>query len=318
MRDDEDGAMITVAVGHADLLAAVTAAPAPRAHVVQWHLGDPLPPGLAPDSVDVVVVPHYFTDAAGYRVLHELPNLRVVQLPSAGYEHALPLLPPGVALCNGRGVHDAGTAELAVGLLLAMQRGIVDAVRAMDDRSWSPAPRSSLADRRVMVLGYGSIGAALARRLDPFEVDVVAVATRARTADRPVHGVDELPELLPTVDAVVLLVPLSAATRHLVDAAFLAALPDGALVVNMARGGVVDTDALVAELVAGRLRAALDVTDPEPLPPDHPLWTAPHVLLTPHLGGFTDATGPRFASLVRRQIERMAAGEELLNLVART
>lgn len=310
--------MITLAVGHADLLAAVTASPAPPARVVLWHLADPLPPGLEPESVDVVVVPHYFTGAEGYRVLHDLPNLRVVQLPSAGYEHALPLLPPGVTLCNGRGVHDAGTAELAVGLLLAMQRGIVDAVRAMDDRSWSPVPRSSLADRRVMVLGYGSIGAALARRLDPFEVEVVAVATRARTDDRPVHGLDELPDLLPTVDAVVLLVPLSASTRHLVDAAFLAALPDGALVVNMARGGVVDTDALLAELSAGRLRAALDVADPEPLPPDHPLWAAPNVLLTPHLGGFTDATGPRFARLVRRQIERIAAGEELLNVVART
>ncbi len=310
--------MLTVAVGHADLLARLAAAPAAPARLVLWHLGDPVPPGVDPGEVEMVVVPHFFTQAAGYRALHGLPNLRVVQLPSAGYEHAVPLMPPGVILCNGRGVHDAGTAELAVGLLLAMQRGIVDAVGAMATGTWSPRERHSLADRRVMVLGYGSIGAALARRLDPFDVDVVAVAATARQEDRPVHGVAELGSLLPTVDAVVLLVPLSPSTRHLVDATFLAALPDGALVVNMARGGVIDTDALLAELTSGRLRAALDVTDPEPLAPGHPLWSAPHVLITPHLGGMTDATGPRFASLLRRQIARLAAGEEPVNVVART
>ncbi len=310
--------MLTLAVGNADLIDAVTAPPAPAARIVRWHMSDPLPADLDPAVVDAVVVPHYYTHAAGFRTLRQLPNLRLVQLPSAGFEYALPLVPPGISLCNGRGVHDAETAELAVGLLLAMQRGILDAVRAMGERQWSPAPRRSLADRRVMVLGYGSVGAALARRLDAFEVDVVAVATRARQEDRPVHGVDELPALLPTVDAVVVLVPLSAATRGLIDASFLAALPDGALLVNMARGGLLVTDALLAELTSGRLRAALDVTDPEPLPADHPLWAAPQLLITPHVGGMTDATGPRFAELVRRQIARLAAGQEPLNVVART
>jgi len=317
LRPVAPGRRPTVVVGHAELLADVTADPAPEAEVVLWHLADPVPAGLDPEAVDVVVVPHYFSDPRGFRALQLLPNLRLVQLPSAGFDHALPLIPAGVTLCNGRGVHDAGTAELAVGLLLAMQRGVVDAVRDMTAQRWAPVARRSLADRRVMVLGYGSIGAALARRLDPFEVEVVAVATRARQEDRPVHGLDELPALLPTVDAVVVLVPLSPRTRGLVDEAFLAALPDGALVVNMARGPVVETQALVAELLSGRLRAALDVTDPEPLPVGHPLWSAPNVLVTPHLGGMTDATGPRFARLVRRQIERLAAGLDPLNVVAR-
>ena len=309
---------LTVAVGDGELLTDVRLDPAPAAEIIFWRLDDLLPAAVDPASVDVVVAPHFYVDPAGFSRLHELPSLRVVQLPSAGFEYALAAMPPGIMLCNARGVHDAGTAELAVGLLLAMQRGIVDAVEAKREHRWSSVTRSSLADRRVMVLGYGSIGSALARRLDAFEVDVVAVASSARVEDRPVHALDELPMLLPSVDAVVLLVPLSDVTRHLVDAAFLAALPDGALVVNMARGAVVETDALVAELESGRLRAALDVTDPEPLPAEHPLWDAPNLLITPHVGGRTDATRPRFASLVRSQIERLAAGKDPLNVVART
>ena len=314
---DRGDRRLGVAVGNEDLLADLTRAPVP-ADLVPWRLGEPFPQDVDPSTVDVVVVPHFYTDPAGFSQLADLPGLSVVQLPSAGFEYALPAMPPGLVLCNARGVHDAGTAELAIGLLLTMQRGLVDAVDAMRAHRWSPAPRSSLADRRVMVLGYGSIGAALAARLDVLEVEVVAVASRARIEDRPVHGLAELGDLLPTVDAVVLLVPLSESTRHLVGAGFLAALPDGALVVNMARGPVVDTAALLAELRSGRLRAALDVTDPEPLPEDHPLWDAPNLVLTPHLGGMTDATRPRFARLVRAQLERLAGGAEPLNVVART
>jgi len=309
---------LTVAVGDDDLFVDVTPDLPPAAEIVRWNLGEPLPAALDPESVDAVVVPHFYTDPAGFSRLRDLPGLRMVQLPSAGFDYALAAMPAGIMLCNARGVHDAGTAELTVGLLLAMQRGIVDAVDDMRAHRWSSVARSSLADRRVMVLGYGSIGSAVARRLDAFEVDVVAVASSARVEDRPVHALDELPTLLPTVDAVVLLVPLSDVTRHLVNAAFLAALPDGALVVNMARGAVVDTDALLAELGSGRLRAALDVTDPEPLPAGHPLWDAPNLVITPHVGGRTDATRPRFARLVRSQIERLAAGQDPLNVVART
>lgn len=310
--------MITVAAAHPEIVDPLSADPVDGVRVVTWHLGSPLPDDLDPAEIDVVVVPHYYSRAEGFSRLAELPNLKVVQLPSAGYEYALDLVPSGVTLCNGRGVHDAGTAELALGLLLSMQRGIVDATRAMTERRWAPRFRSSLADRRVMVLGYGSVGSAIASRLDAFEVDVVAVATTAREVEgRPVHGIDEVPGLLPTVDAVVIIVPLTERTERLVDAAFLAALPDDALVVNMARGKVVDTDALLAELTAGRLRAALDVTDPEPLPADHPLWDAPNLVITPHVGGFTDATHPRFAALLRRQLTELAAGREPINVVRR-
>ena len=199
-----------------------------------------------------------------------MPALRVIQTQTAGVDHVLHAVPPGVTLCNARGVHDASTAELAVGLMIASQRGLDDYFHAQDDARWEPTVlRPSLADATVLLIGYGSIGAALERRLAGFEVELIKVASRPRGG---VHGVDELPTLLPRADIVVLLVPLTDATRGLVDAEFLARMHDDALLVNVARGGVVDTDALVAETSSGRLRAALDVADPEPLPPEHALW----------------------------------------------
>ncbi len=169
----------------------------------------------------------------------------------------------------------------------------------------------ALADSRVLVLGYGQIGRAITRRLLPFEVSVTAVASRAREGDElvdRVHGIDELADLVGSHDVVVVIVPLTESTRGLVDADLLARMPDGALLVNVARGAVVDTDALVAECTTGRLRAAVDVTDPEPLPAGHPLWTTPGVLITPHVGGQTTAMRPRAVALMRRQIERMRDG----------
>lgn len=316
MTADGHGRPLTVTVPDGRVLAGLEAAGVPDGvRYVVWDFTGPVDV-VDPAEVAAVVVPHPFASRGGYAALAALPHLRVVQLPSAGYEHALPHVPAHVTVCNGRGVHDAGTAELALGLLLAAQRGIADAVRDMADGRWDPRPRSSLADRRVLVLGYGSIGAAVARRLVAFEAEVVRVASAARESeDGHVHGVDELPALLPGVDVVVVTLPLTDATRGLVDAGFLAALPDGALLVNVGRGQVVDTAALLAELTAGRLRAALDVTDPEPLPPDHPLWRAPGAVITPHVGGYTDATLPRLVDLVRRQVERLAAGEEPLNVV---
>jgi phosphoglycerate dehydrogenase-like enzyme len=313
--------VLTATVPDDDLLARladVAAAHADGLRLVRWDLAGPLDPATAA-AVDLVVIPHYFVRPGGFDVLRDLPRLRYVQLPSAGYEHALPHLPPGVVLCNGRGVHDAGTAELAVGLTLAVQRDLPRAVRAMADGRWDNPFGPSLADRRVVVVGQGSVGRAIVARFRPFEVDLVRVASTARDdADGHVHGVDELPDLLPGADVVVLAIPLSRTSYHLLDAAALARLKDGAVVVNVARGKVVDTDALLAELTAGRLRAALDVTDPEPLPPDHPLWHAPNLLVTAHQGGNTDATFPRVAALVRRQLEALLAGQSAVNEVART
>ena len=285
--------------------------------LVPWDLLGPLPDDVA-SRVDVVVIGHYWIGARRWERLATVPNLRCVLLPSAGFEHALPYVPPHVTLCSGRGVHSTGTAELAMALMLAAQRGLPDAVAAQHEGRWHNPFGPALADRRVLVVGAGSVASALVSRLRPFEVTVTQVARTARQGpDGPVHGIDELGALLPAADVVVLAVPVDATTEHLLDAAALAALPDGALVVNVARGRVVDQDALLAELRSGRLRAALDVTDPEPLPTGHPLWSAPNTLITAHQGGNTDATGPRTEALVRRQLGHLLAGEPLENVVVR-
>lgn len=272
--------------------------------------------------VDIeVVVPPYMSGTRGLPMLAGLPNLRLVQTLTAGFDNALPFLPDGVALANAPGVHDASTAELAVTLTLAVLRGVPDFVRAQEEGRWiadDSIRRRSLADRRVLVVGYGGVGAAVARRMLAFEATVTGVATRARAAGSdgvPVHGVDELPRLLPRHDVVVLATPLTAATRGMVDAGFLAAMPDGALLVNVARGGVVDTDALLAELRTGRLLAGLDVTDPEPLPDGHALWSAPGVLISPHAGGATSAFMPRAVALLAAQLERLSTGRRPRGIV---
>jgi len=163
------------------------------------------------------------------------------------------------------------------------------------------------------------VGRAIEARLTPFEVSLTRVASRARDDEHGrIHGIDELAELLPAAEVVIVGVPLSDATTRLVDADLLAALPDGALVVNVARGPVADTDAILAEATSGRLRFALDVTDPEPLPDGHPLFALPNVLISPHVGGATSAMMPRMARLLREQIERMLRGEEPRNVVLRS
>ena len=172
----------------------------------------------------------------------------------------------------------------------------------------------------MLIVGYGSIGAAVERRLAGFEVSVLRVARTARP-EGGVAPVSDLPGLLPAADVVVLLAPVTAETIGMVDAAFLARMKDGALLVNAARGSLVVTDALVAEARSGRLRMALDVTDPEPLPPGHPLWDLPGVFITPHEGASTPVSVARMAAYVRDQAEtvphRPAAAEcdlrQLLN-----
>jgi phosphoglycerate dehydrogenase-like enzyme len=285
--------------------------PAPAGTAVHVWDGGPLPGPDLLAAVSLHVLPYTF-DPSCFAALPLLPNLRVLQTLTAGFEHVLPHLPPGVTLCNARGVHDASTAELAVTLVLAALRGIPAFVRAQDRQEWAHAAYPALADRRVLVVGAGGVGRAVAARLAGFECEVTLVA---RTARDGVRARADLPNLLGSAQVVVLAVPLDAATAHLADRAFLAALPDGALLVNVSRGPVVDTEALVAEVLSGRLRAALDVTDPEPLPPGHPLWSAPGVLLSPHVGGNSSAFAPRARRLVEEQVRRFSTGQPLLHVV---
>lgn len=280
-----------------------------RYEVVVPSDADDVPASI--DEVEVYVPPYRFSELDS-ALIPRMSSLRLVQTMTAGVEHVRPHVPEGVLLCNGRGIHDTSTAELAMTLMLASLRGVPGFVRAQLAGVWAHGTRLSLADSTVLIVGYGAIGEALERRLAGFEVDVVRVA---RTARDGVHAYDELPALLPEADVVVLVVPLTDLTRGLVDAAFLARMRDGALLVNVARGAVVDTDALVAELRAGRLCAALDVTDPEPLPHGHPLWGCPNLLVTPHVGGASTAMEPRAHRLVRDQLARFAAGEPLANVM---
>ncbi|MEU0144942.1 2-hydroxyacid dehydrogenase [Streptomyces sp. NPDC006288] len=276
-----------------------------------------------PSDCGFYVVPYMKGPEVAVRPLDAMKRVEVVQTLSAGIDHVEPglgLLPSGVRLCNAKGVHEASTAELALALVLASLRGFPGFVHGQDEEEWRSGFYPALADKTVLVVGYGSIGAAVEDRLEPFEcARVLRVARSARTTGRgPVHALGDLPALLPEADVVILSTPLNPSTRGLVDRDFLAAMRDGALLVNVARGGVVDTAALLAELESGRLRAALDVTDPEPLPAGHPLWHAPHTLITPHVGGSTSAFLPRAKRLLTGQLTRYAAGEPVANLVLTT
>jgi phosphoglycerate dehydrogenase-like enzyme len=246
--------------------------------------------------------------------LEGLRHLRLVQLLSAGAENFVGRLPEGVLLCNARGAHTPATAEWAVTATLAAQRGIPFFVREQDAGRWSFGTQRSVVCARVLVVGAGDIGRAIGRMLAGFDVELTYVA---RTAREGVHALGDLPTLLPHADVVIVIVPVTEETVGMVDAGFLAAMPDGALLVNAARGVILDTGALLAELSRGRLRAALDVTDPEPLPAGHPLWSAPGLLLTPHVGGAVPQSEARATAAVIDQLSRILAGEPLQNVVDR-
>lgn len=284
--------------------------PHPDVTILEWDLsGEPPQP-----HIDIVVPPYM----GGPQVLRGLEAVEtgLVQSQSIGYDGVAEFLPAGRVFANAAGVHETSTAELALALILASQRELPRLLQNQREGRWETRPTASLADRRVLIVGYGGVGKAIEDRLLPFETTVTRVASKARTDERGhVHGIDELPSLLPEHDIVIVGVPLSDATRHLINDAFLGAMPDGALLVNVARGPVADTEALVRHTAAGRIRAALDVTDPEPLPQDHPLWGIPGVIISPHVGGASSAMRPRMGKLVQRQIELMLAGEPPVNVV---
>jgi phosphoglycerate dehydrogenase-like enzyme len=303
------GETLTVLVPSTEMAGAVEALD-PRVRAFRADPDEGPPTGEAAQAQ--VWVPRSSAGSPPAQFLAALPRLRLVQLLSAGAERFAGRLPDGVVLCNARGAHTPATAEWVVAATLAAQRGLPDLVREQDAGRWTPGTHRSLVGARVLVVGAGDIGRRVGAMLSGFDVALTSVG---RTARDGVHGTGELPALLPGADVVVLVVPVTDETTGLVDAAFLAAMPDGALLVNAARGVVVDTDALLAELTAGRLRAALDVTDPEPLPEGHPLWSAPGLLLTPHVAGAVPGTGARAQAAVLAQLRRVLAGEPLADVV---
>ena len=303
---------LLVSVPSDELLSALANVPE-SVTVMKWTMSDASPL----DAIDIVVPPYL----GGTKVLAQLASVetRLVQSQMVGYDGVKEVLPRGHVYANASTVHETSTAELALALILASQRGIPAFVRAASEGRWVPEWHSSLADRHVLIVGYGGVGKAIEARLIPFEVNVTRVALRARSDERgEIHGVESLDDLLPLADIVVVAVPLTERTTHLVDDSFLRHMPDNSLLVNVARGKVADTAALLAHATSGRLRVALDVTDPEPLPDGHPLFFLPNVLISPHVGGQSSSMLPRMARLLREQIVRMLADDEPLNVVLRS
>jgi len=242
-----------------------------------------------------------------------MPNLKVLQMPNAGYEDALEYLRPGLTLCNGRGIHNDSTAELAVGMAIASLRGFPRFVLSQSQGKWDPAQFRSINDRKIGIVGFGAIGQTIARNLSGFDVEVIGFSRSGRDGAVKIKNFDDY---LPSLDVVILIMPLNDESHRFFDARRFALLKTGALLINVARGAIIDTDALLAELRTGRITVALDVTDPEPLPPDHPLWKEAGVFITPHVGGNSSAFEPRARRLIESQLIRLAASQPLENVVA--
>jgi phosphoglycerate dehydrogenase-like enzyme len=289
---------------------------------------EPLPAGVElvdePDTEVEFVIYGPELSERERSLFRQLPSLRVVQAVSAGVDSLIPLVPDGVVVCGASGAHDISVAEWVVAMLLALRRRLPEFYELQRRAEWDsnagdwivtgPSLVGQIDDldgATVLIVGHGSIGRAVAARLAPFGARVTGIARHVRAGTEPPES---LPRLLPEADAVVLLVPLTPETKGLVDARFLARMKQDALLINAARGAVVDTDALLEALRTGRIRAALDVTDPEPLPPEHPLWRAPNVLITPHVGGAVPRWRSRAYRLAGEQLRRYAAGEPLLNV----
>jgi len=273
--------------------------------------------GVTPDPADLekitFYVPAYMYGAAALTPIASMSSLQVIQSPNAGVDDVIPLRPKGVTLCNAAGVHDASTAELAVGLAIASRRGFNSFAQYQSKGVWLHTSHASLTDSKVAIVGHGNIGKTIAKALNGFEVDVTSFSKSGKGGSLTI---DKFDRLLPTFDVIILIVPLNDQTRHFMNAKRLSAMKDGASLINVARGAIVDTDALVSELSTGRIYCALDVTDPEPLPAGHPLWSAPNTIITPHVGGDSKAFDPRGRALVEAQLARFAAGQPLINVVA--
>jgi phosphoglycerate dehydrogenase-like enzyme len=271
--------------------------------------GDAVPASVA--EVEFYVPP-FFPAPEAVTVMARMPRLRVVQTLTAGFDRVRPHVPAHAVLCNARGVHDASTAEWVLAAILASIRQFPYFALEQAAGRWSYRFTDCLAGKTVLIVGYGSIGHAVEQRLSGFDVRLLRIARTARTG---VSAVADLPGLLPQADVVIMLAPVTSETVGMADAAFLARMKDGALLVNAARGSLVVTQDLVAELSSGRLFAAMDVTDPEPLESGHPLWQLPNVLITPHVGASTPISWQTATTFVRAQAERYLTGQPLANLI---
>jgi len=259
-------------------------------------------------DADFVVLPYEGSSLTIQEAIARMRSVKVIQTLTAGFDNVQPFVPADVTLCNAAGVHDDATSELAVLLTLSALRDMPRSFKAQQDHHWETYFARSLADKTVLLIGYGNVGKAAEKRLLGFGCKVIPVA---RTARDHVHAISELPNLIPTADVVMLIVPNNPGTVNLVDAKFLASMKDDSVLVNVARGVVVDTDALVAELKTGRISAALDVTEPEPLPADHPLWSLPNVIITSHNGGEGDVFWNRARTRIHSQFDLWLAGKPL-------
>jgi phosphoglycerate dehydrogenase-like enzyme len=294
----------------------------------------PLPDRLDHDIEIDVWIPDPYTGRA-LRAWPHLRGVRVVLSLMAGTEWIPGLVGSGVTICNARGAHNISTAEWTVSAILAMLKYFPLYLDIQRSRKWNrrfeasahyaamtgdtrplhpPVLQEELAGKTVLLAGYGAIGKEIERMLAPFNVELLRVARTAR-AEPKVHLVSELDNLLPRAEIAVLILPSTHETKGLIGSRQFALLPHGALLVNAARGPIVDTDALVAALQSGRIRAALDVTDPEPLPAEHPLWSCPNLLLTPHVAGSTPQFAPRALRTAAEELRRLINGEPLKNVV---
>lgn len=263
------------------------------------------------DSIEIFV-PEYMGTSANVAPISTMGNVSFVQIPMAGFDAAIPFMRPGMKLSNARGVHNDSTAELAVALTLASLRGFPQFMRNQSESKWAHTREPSMSDKTVGIIGYGSIGKSLERLLSNFPVNIKRFAQTSRDN---VISIEDLDIHLPELDVVILLVPLSETSRHMFNAERFANMKDGALLVNVARGPVVDTDALLLALRSGKIKAALDVTDPEPLPKEHPLWKEANCLIVPHVGGDSSAFEPRIKGLVEQQLQRISEGLQPLYLI---